>query len=60
MDSGSTRLTVKRIDPEELLYFPETVEGLVAQVTFYSKLILYVLCVMHVYNCMFCTFRPCL
>ena len=32
-DPGCTRLTVKRIDPNELLYFPETVEGLVAQVS---------------------------
>lgn len=32
-DPGSTRLTVKRVEPEDQLYFPETVEGLVAQVT---------------------------
>lgn len=39
-DPGSTRLTVKRIDPEELLYFPETVEGLVAQMKWSSFLFL--------------------
>lgn len=30
--SGSTQLTVKRVNPEEMLHFPETAEGLVAQV----------------------------
>lgn len=37
---GSTHLTVKRVDPDDMLLFPETVDGMVAQVKWSSFLFL--------------------